>query len=99
MRWRIRMKLKGLLILTCVIIFFVSVFAQSTSNCIKQKCTPTNFVDEYGHTGCKISFDYKDCQGHSHHANPVCTNGYQGQSNCQCKCTADNGWAVSYDLP
>lgn len=97
------MKLKIFLAAICVIIFFISVFSQtsSNSNCIKQKCTSTNTVDEYKNTGCKFSFDYKDCNGRSHHSSPQCTNGVLGQSSCQCTClpSPDNGWSISYSLP
>ena len=62
------MKLKACLASTCVIIFFVAVFSQTNSNCIKQRCTTANFVDSYGHTGCKVFFDYKECNGRSHNA-------------------------------
>lgn len=94
------MKVKIFLALSCIILFFVSVFSQTGTNCIKQSCLPSNTVDEYGNTGCKIVFQYKNCQGHSLTARPQCTNGVQGQSNCQCTCTPapSNGWAVSYDL-
>jgi hypothetical protein len=91
------MKLKIFLTLTCVIIFFISVSSQPSSNCIQKSCK----VNSNGAQGCNISYEYKDCNGRSHFANPVCTNGSGGQSSCQCSCIPppDNGWVISYSLP
>ena len=90
------MKLKIFLAVICVMISFVSVFSQTTSNCIKERCT----VNNNGAQGCNIEFEFRDCQGQREYRNPSCTNGIQGQSNCQCTCTPppNNGWATSYDL-
>jgi hypothetical protein len=92
------MKLRILLPMLFVLTFFSWAFAQTTSNCIKRSCSVTNRPNG---AGCDIEFKYKDCSGQEHEGNPSCTNGIQGQSGCQCTCTAapSNGWAVSYSLP
>ncbi|HEX7174142.1 MAG TPA: hypothetical protein VF240_02495 [Pyrinomonadaceae bacterium] len=92
------MKLRILLPMLFVLTFFTWAFAQTTSNCIKRSCSATN---RPGGAGCDIVFEYKDCSNQNHTARPSCTNGIQGQSSCQCTCTAapSNGWAVSYSLP
>jgi len=97
------MKLRIVLPLLFVLMFFSWAYtqwayAQSTSNCIKRSCSATYRSDG---SGCDIVFKYKDCSGQDHQGTPSCTNGIQGQSGCQCTCTAapNNGWAVSYSLP
>jgi hypothetical protein len=92
------MKLRILLPVLFLLTFFTWTVAQTTSNCIKRSCSVTNRPNN---AGCDIAFEYKDCAGQNHSGNPSCTNGVQGQSACQCTCTAapNNGWAVSYSLP
>lgn len=87
------MKLRILLTMLCVIAFAAPTVADS---CMTKSCK-VNTLSQ----GCSVTFEWKDCSGVSHSANPVCTNGVQGQSNCICQCLSgsDSGWSISYSLP
>ena len=90
------MKPRMLLAVMCVGLLYCLVAAQTNSNCKQTSCN----VISHGAQGCEISYRYKDCRGNSHSTNPICTNGVQGQSSCQCTCllSPDAGWAISYTL-
>ena len=81
----------------CTIMISGTVLAQGTYTCRSViRCR----VNSQGTQGCDVNFDYRDCNGATVHANPVCTNGVAGQSGCLCSCLdSPKGWSVSYSLP
>lgn len=91
------MKLRTMISGICVIMVSCTALAQGTYTCRSViRCR----VNSQGAQGCDVNFDYRDCNGATVRANPVCTNGVAGQSGCICSCLeSPKGWSVSYSLP